>query len=175
MNEEQKQERAVKERQLDVLTELIDILSKDNLQFMKIATSVHEINKQLFGILEQIEESVRLVAKLMEQLEKITNEERPEAGQAVDEVSDSEGPVTLPVHGMRYPDKRALCGAQGSAAQPFAGRKNEKVTSHISEITCPECFDITAWNQKILNIPCVTDVQPAAGESPGHPRRSVTK
>lgn len=71
--------------------------------------------------------------------------EKAETVQIVEDAMKKLGvaPPT-PVHSIRFTDKLAICGAQGSAVQPYAPRKNEKVTSTLSEITCPECLKIIA-------------------------------
>ena len=56
-------------------------------------------------------------------------------------------PAVLPVHGIRFSDGLAMCGAQGSKSQPYSPRLSEQVSSVLSAITCPECLEMIAERQ----------------------------
>lgn len=97
------------------------------------------------------EQFLKVLAKLEVLLDRILEALKPEPliesqPDAEPDTQPAAEPVTQVVmalvHGIRYPDELAICGALGTKAQPFAGKPGERVARDLIEINCPSCRKI---------------------------------
>lgn len=129
----------------DHLADIVDLLASDNSELTNMAKHfelMRESQQRILGEMSAMNIRLKTIA--------IHVSEYPETVISIDEsaggVKPEPEPVILPVHGIRISDQMAMCGAQGTVAQPYWARKNERVSAILSEITCPECLKIIAEN-----------------------------
>lgn len=71
--------------------------------------------------------------------EHVTSPEIREA--LMDQIEEEKVPVhKVDSHEIRF----AVCGAMGTASQPFGAAKNDRISSVNDEVTCPGCLKIIA-------------------------------
>lgn len=129
----------------DKLADIFDRIADDNEQLVAIVTQnrlMIEAMQETNGRILEINISLRRIAN---EIGKAVGVEKPEPEAPAEPPAV---PVEKPVHGSRFTDGLALCGAQGSKAQPYLSRLDEQISSVLSEITCPECLEIVAEKQK---------------------------
>ena len=128
---------------VDQLTELVDLLAKDNEELSKIAAHIGLMNKAQVSMMEQVSEMSHRLKSIAEKVDRIAEQKAP----AKDEVETEEPPESKPVTAvpasavhLDQGNGFALCGVMGTPSQPFAVSKKWRVTISRNLVTCPECL-----------------------------------
>ena len=136
---------------IESLADIAHLIKQDNFELVNIADHLKLMNESLQLIMEQVTNmntrfgNIAQEVKAIAEAEAYEAEPEPEAekAEAVQAANEAVPVVDAPpVHGIRFSDDLAICGALGTAAQPFAARPGEKVSSDHKEITCPDCLRI---------------------------------
>jgi len=138
---------------IDSLADIAEQIKIDSTELVIIARHLELMNDALRLIMEQVTDMNTRFGNIAQQVKDIAEAEQ----EAVETANDAAPNTPIPrvpagpawVHGKRYTDGLAICGALGTAAQPFAGCKNERVSSVYAEITCPKCLRIIDGKQAV--------------------------
>lgn len=143
------------EQAQEKLAVISDMLASDNRELSKLSNYFESLKAAIPAMIVQFSEMNGHLRTAVDSIVAIVNKEQPEPEQPEPEQlvpeqpepEQPEGPVVLPVHGIRFSDELAMCGAMGSKIQPYAPRQNDKVTSIMADINCPECLKVIAEKQ----------------------------
>ena len=131
---------------IDSLADIAEQIKIDSTELVIIARHLELMNDALRLIMEQVTDMNTRFGNIAQQVKDIAEAEQ----EAVETANDAAPNTPIPrvpagpswVHGIRFSDGLAICGAFGTAAQPFARFTKELVSSKHDEITCPTCLRI---------------------------------
>jgi len=136
------------EEMFEKIASIIELLEKTRDQLEKICmhmANMAESYVSVNGDVKNINQEMHQASLGLKAIAAEVTKAEPEPAKPI-EVGDMKADddykehVTMPVHRCDIDGKLAVCGAMGTASQPYAARMNEPVVPDWDKVTCPECL-----------------------------------